>query len=202
MIAVIDVVGKNLASIANALDRLHVAYTFTHCPEQILKAKQVILPGVGTAKEGMKALRQQGLVEILQQLTQPLIGICIGMQLLFEYSEEDQVTCLGLIPGQVRRLHPQDNLPVPHMGWNQLQWRKPSSLREGISDADFVYFVHGYAATESVNTVATCDYGGSFSAIVQYQQYIGMQFHPEKSAAVGRKLLQNALNAYTGEQPC
>lgn len=193
MIAVIDVSGNNLASLSHALERLGYAWQFTHDKHVIRTASHVILPGVGAAKTAMQALHDHGLIDCLKQLNQPLLGICLGMQLLFEFSEEGQVDCLSLIPGKVRKLTPQPSYPVPHMGWNQLQWRQSSSLQQGIKPEDFVYFVHSYAVIDSHYSLATCNYHHPFSAIVQHKQVYGMQFHPEKSADVGLTLLNNFL---------
>ncbi|MFI4918911.1 MAG: imidazole glycerol phosphate synthase subunit HisH [Legionellales bacterium] len=191
MIAVIDVSGTNLTSLGNALSRLGFDYILTHNAEQIQAASHVILPGVGTATYGMNALQQHGLVPVLSALTQPLLGICLGMQLLLDYSEEGQVACLGLIPGRAELLIKHDHYPVPHMGWNQLQWCRKSPLQQGISDTDHVYFVHSYALRRTEHALAHCEYGETFSAIINKGNVFGMQFHPEKSATVGMQLLNN-----------
>lgn len=193
MIAVIDVSGNNLTSLTNALKRLGCDYKLTHEAEDLLAASHVILPGVGAAAAGMEALKDYRLVDVLKQLTQPLLGICLGMQLLLEYSEEGQVNCLNRIPGQVKRLPALSNYPVPHMGWSKLQWTKITSLSEGLSAEDYVYFVHSYALLNDENALAKCQYSEQFTAIVQYENVYGMQFHPEKSAEPGLKLLNNFL---------
>lgn len=194
MIAVIDITGNNLSSLTNALARLEQAFILTHDPEQIKRASHVILPGVGTAAYAMQALREKALLEVLKNLKQPLLGICLGMQLLFEHSAEGEVECLGLIPGTVELLCPKPELPVPHMGWNNLQWCQPSVLQQGLTDKDYVYFVHSFAVKNPEFALARCEYSESFSAIVQKDQIYGMQFHPEKSAEVGLQLLQNFCN--------
>ena len=191
MIAVIDVSGNNLTSLANALKRLGFAYVLTHDAAEIQKASQVILPGVGTAPYAMKALKEAGLDEVLTSLTQPILGICLGMQLLLEYSEEGDMACLGLIPGQAKLLKKNQGYPVPHMGWNQLQWKQDSALKNNLSPKDSVYFVHSYALESSEFSLAECDYGSLFTAIVQKNNVVGMQFHPEKSGEVGMTLLKN-----------
>lgn len=191
MIAVIDVSGNNLTSLGNALSRLGLTYTLTHDVHEITQASHVILPGVGTATYGMRALEEHGLIRTLKSLTQPLLGICLGMQLLLEYSEEGHVDCLGLIPGQVQRFATKTHFPVPHMGWNQLRWHKDSPLQQGLAPNDSVYFVHSYALQASEHVVAFCDYDEPFSAIIQKDNIWGMQFHPEKSAEVGMSLLKN-----------
>ncbi|KTD67933.1 imidazole glycerol phosphate synthase subunit HisH [Legionella steelei] len=194
MIAVIDVSGTNLTSLGNALTRLGLNYQLTHDAKEISKASHVILPGVGTAAYGMNALRQYDLVDVITSLEQPLLGICLGMQLLFESSEEYDVRCLGMLPGKIQRLHQQDGYPVPHMGWNQLQWRTETFLKQGLAEQDYVYFVHSYALGESQYALAYCEYSEPFTAIIQKNNIWGMQFHPEKSAEVGMTLLKNFCN--------
>jgi glutamine amidotransferase len=193
MIAVIDVSGNNLTSLTNALQRLGYEYKLTHEPQDLLSASHVILPGVGAAAAGMEALKRYRLVEVLKQLTQPLLGICLGMQLLLEYSEEGQVNCLNRIPGQVKRLAVLPNYPVPHMGWSKLHWTRLTPLSQGLSPEDYVYFVHSYALLNDEYALANCQYSDQFTAIVQHENVYGMQFHPEKSAEAGLKLLNNFL---------
>ena len=193
MIAIIDVSGNNLTSLANALARLGYPFVMTHDAAEIQEASHVILPGVGTATFGMNALREYGLVKVLTSLTQPLLGICLGMHLLLEYSDEGQVDCLGLIPGRVQLLKNYERIPVPHMGWNQLHWCQDSPLKQGLSSADCVYFVHSYALRENNHALAHCEYGEPFAAIIKKGSVFGMQFHPEKSATIGMILLENFL---------
>lgn len=194
VIAVIDISGTNLTSLANALNRLGFTYVLTHDPDVIKQASHVILPGVGTATFGMNALREHGLVDVLTQLQQPLLGICLGMQLLLDYSEEGHVECLGLIPGRAELLPVLDDYSVPHMGWNQLQWRGNSPLQKDMNQHDSVYFVHSYALSNSAHTVAACQYSSEFAAIINKNNIYGMQFHPEKSAETGMRLLKNFLS--------
>ncbi|CEK10447.1 imidazole glycerol phosphate synthase subunit HisH [Legionella hackeliae] len=193
MIAVIDVTGNNLTSLTNAIKQLGYPYILTHDSTQIKEASHVILPGVGAAATAMAALKHHQLIDTLLKLSQPLLGICLGMQLLMDYSEEENISCLKRIPGCVKRLTPNENHPVPHMGWNQLIWKKNSPLAQGLSAKDYVYFVHSYALLDAENAVARCQYNQEFTAIVQYQNVYGMQFHPEKSATVGLTLLNNFL---------
>jgi glutamine amidotransferase len=163
-------------------------------PNKVRKASHVILPGVGAAADCMARLQKHaGLVEAIRNLRQPMLGICVGMQLLFESSEEGDVPCLGLLPGRVRRFADRDELPVPHMGWNQLEFYPGSPLLNDIAVGDHVYFVHSYAAPVGPLTVATATYGDTFSAIVQRGNVFGAQFHPERSARVGSLLLRNFL---------
>ncbi|WP_298624677.1 imidazole glycerol phosphate synthase subunit HisH [uncultured Legionella sp.] len=194
MIAIIDVCGNNLTSLGNSLERLGFKYQLTHDSKEIQQASHVILPGVGTAAYGMNALRDYGLIDVLAQLNQPLLGICLGMQLLLEYSEEGGISCLGLIPGRAVRLTKSSGFPVPHMGWNQLKWQGNSPLQQGLSEKDSVYFVHSFALKENPYAVAKCTYSEEFTAIINKKNIYGMQFHPEKSAEVGMKLLSNFLS--------
>ena len=193
MIAIIDVSGANLTSLGNALKQLKFDYVLTHNPQEIAGATHVILPGVGTAKYGMQALKKHGLVAIINELTQPLLGICLGMQLLFTASEEGDIECLGLIQGLVQKLRQEEDYPVPHMGWNQLDWCQASPLQQGLKKEDYFYFVHSYAVPSTPYAVADCVYKEPFTAIVQKNNIYGMQFHPEKSAETGMLLLKNFL---------
>ena len=192
-IAVIDVTGNNLTSLVNSIHRLGFDCVLTHSHEQIINASHVILPGVGAAPIAMKALRDHQLVTLIQQLEQPLLGICLGMQLLFESNEEGDVEGLGLIKGNVQQIPAMTGFSVPHMGWNRMHWRRDSMLQKGLGEADYVYFVHGFAVKVCEYTVASCQYSMDFSAIVQKNNIYGMQFHPEKSAETGLKLLNNFL---------
>lgn len=193
MIAVIDVCGNNLTSLTNAIHRLGFNCLLTHDIEEIRNASHVILPGVGAAETAMTALYSHHLVPLLQTLSQPMLGICLGMQLLFDKSEEGNVEGLKWISGTVRKLYATENYPVPHMGWNQLIWTKDSPLSHDLDKEEHVYFVHGYALLDSPYAVAQCHYGQNFSVIVQNRNVYGMQFHPEKSAQAGLKLLNNFL---------
>jgi glutamine amidotransferase len=192
-LAIIDSGGANIASLQFAVERLGVPADLTTDPQRLLAASHVILPGVGAAADCMGRLQSAGLVETIRSLKQPLLGICVGMQLLFESSEEGDVACLGLLPGRVRRFTPGKDLPVPHMGWNQLQALRESPLLNQIGANDYVYFVHSYAAPVSELTVASTRYGMAFSAIVQHGNVHGAQFHPERSARTGAQLLRNFL---------
>lgn len=194
MIAVIDISGNNLTSLGNALTSLDYNYVLTHDVNEIQKASHVILPGVGAASYGMRALRDYGLDKVLDNLTQPILGICLGMQLLLEYSEEGDVECLGLVPGTAKLLPRKEQCPVPHMGWNQLKWRQNSPLQQQLDAKEYVYFVHSYALTTNQYTVASCEYSDEFSAIINKDNIFGMQFHPEKSAETGLILLNNFLS--------
>lgn len=192
MLAIVDSGGANISSVRFALERLGVRSELTADPAVIRSAERVILPGVGAASEGMKRLRAKGLVDCVRSLTQPVLGVCLGMQLLFDDSEEDGgVMTLGLIPGRVALLPDAPGITVPHMGWNTLLTGKSVGLLEGIAaDARF-YFVHSYAGPVNAFTLASCDHGRPFAAMVQRGNFSGVQFHPERSGAPGARLLQN-----------
>lgn len=197
-VVVIDSGGANLASLLHALRRLGSEATVSNDPERIRAASHVLLPGVGAANDAMTRLRAAGVDTLLPTLTQPLLGICLGMQLLFEASEEavagaTETRCLGLVPGRVRRLQAEPGLPVPHMGWNQLEPLRDDPLFDGIRRGDYVYFVHSYCAPVSDATLAKCTYGETFSAVVQRGHVYGTQFHPERSGRIGSLILRNFL---------
>jgi glutamine amidotransferase len=192
-VAIIDNGGANIASLQFALDRLGAASRLTTDPDELRRAPRVILPGVGAAGDAMVRLQALGLVDVIPTLTQPVLGICLGMQLLFESSAEDDTRCLGLIPARVTRFPDRAGLPVPHMGWNQLRKVQDSPLLLGLDESAYVYFVHSYAAPVGPWTVAACDYGGEFSALVRMRNFNGAQFHPERSSKPGSRMLQNFL---------
>lgn len=194
MIVIIGGCGTNIASVQFALERLGRSAVLTTDAAKIRAADKVILPGVGTAHHAMQQLQQLELVDVICQLTQPVLGICLGMQLLYEFSAEGDVPCLGLIPNKVMALPSNLGLTVPHMGWNQLQFAQTESLLlQGIFPADYVYFVHSYAAPVDMHTVATTNYGIDFTAMVQKDNFFGTQFHPERSGRIGQKILHNFL---------
>jgi imidazole glycerol-phosphate synthase subunit HisH len=192
-LAIIDSGGANIASLQFAVQRLGIQSDLTTDPERLKAATHVLLPGVGAAADCMGRLENAGLVDTIRRLEQPMLGICVGMQLLFESSEEGDVACLGLLPGRVRRFNDRNGLPVPHMGWNQLEFGKRSPLLNDIANGDYVYFVHSFAAPVSDLTLAKTQYGDEFAAVVQRGNIYGAQFHPERSARVGAQLLKNFL---------
>lgn len=192
-VVLIDAGGTNIGSVRYALGRLGVDARLTSDADTIRAATRVILPGVGAAQPGMTLLREHGLVELVRGLTQPLLGVCLGMQLLFESSEEGDVDCLGLLPGRVRALPPADGLRVPHMGWNTLDFDDTDPLLEGIHSGDYAYFVHGYAAPVGDATIASTTHGSTFASAVRRGTRMGAQFHPERSARAGVRLLENFI---------
>lgn len=193
-IAVIDSGGANLGSVLQALHRLGVEGRLTRDADAIRTATHVILPGVGAAAWAMRALDEAGLVEIIRGLTQPVLGVCLGLQLLFEHSAEGDTPCLGILPGRVEALAGGPGLRLPHMGWNRLHWTINDPLAEGLTDDDWFYFVHRYAAPANV-AIATSEHGSAFAAVVRQANFAACQFHPEKSARAGHLLLRNFLNS-------
>jgi glutamine amidotransferase len=192
-LAIINSGGANIASLQYAIERLGVESELTIDKQRLRDATHIILPGVGAAADCMARLQNTGLTDDIGQFTQPLLGICVGMQLMFESSEEGDVSCLGLLPGRVRKLKKADGFPVPHMGWNQLSARRPSELLQDITPADYVYYVHSFAAPLSSLTLAQTEYSEAFSAVVQRDNFFGVQFHPERSASAGATVLRNFL---------
>ena len=193
VVAIIASGGANTASLQFALERLDAASVVSADAQQIRAATHVILPGVGAAADAMTRLRRQGLDGLIPTLQQPVLGVCLGMQLLYQASDEGHADCLGIIPGRAARFAPAAGRPVPHMGWNTLAVERPSELLDGIRPGDYAYFVHSYALNLSAATIASCSYGDLFSACVQWRNFYGAQFHPERSAKVGARLLQNFL---------
>ena len=192
-VAIIDGGGANIASLKFALARLGISAELTIDPEVIRSASHVILPGVGAAEDSMTRLRDADLVELIPALRQPVLGICLGMQLFFDGSEEDDADCLGVFPGTARLFDAAPDRPVPHMGWNQIVRRRDSDLLAGIPDGAYFYFVHSYAVDVQADTLAQSDYGREFAAIVERDNFAATQFHPERSGASGAQLLENFL---------
>lgn len=184
----------NTASVRFALERLGASVDITEDPDRIATAERLILPGVGAAAYAMQRLECLGLVAPIRAFSRPLLGVCLGQQLLFDSSDEGGgVDLLGLIPGRVRKLEGRADLPVPHMGWTRLEELKPDPLLSGISDGDYAYFVHSFVCPVTDATLATADYGSAVPAVVRYDNRWGCQFHPERSAAAGARILQNFL---------
>lgn len=192
-LAIIDSGGANIGSVRYALQRLGAESVFTADPDVIRRADRVILPGVGAAAAAMAQLRAHDLVACIRSLTQPVLGICLGMQLLFESSSEGDVDCLGLIPGRLERFRKAPELRVPHMGWNHADIVRPDPLLAGLDEEPWFYFVHSYYAPVGPATLASCEHGVAFSAMVQQGNFRGAQFHPERSAGQGARILKNFL---------
>jgi len=190
-VVVIGSCGSNLASLGFALKRLGVDAPVTEDPERVRRATHVILPGVGAAAPGMTRLAAAGLAEVVPALTQPVLGICLGMQLLFAGSDEDDAKCLGVIDARVTKLPQSSDLPVPQMGWNQLELVGTSALLTGVEPGAFAYFIHSYAAPVGDFTRAVTHYGVPFSAVIERGNFFGTQFHPERSARLGAQVLEN-----------
>lgn len=193
MIVIVDSGGANLISIISAIERLGKQVIVSSVIADMEEASHIILPGVGEAKTVMNRLNALGLVDVLKATTKPVLGICVGMQVLFEFSEEGATPCLGLLNGTVKKLPLVANLCLPHMGWNTINISASSILMQGISHDAYVYYVHNFAVSVSHNTIANTDYGSSFSAAVQHRNFMGVQFHPERSGATGSQILKNFL---------
>ena len=193
MIAVIDYKTGNLRSVKNALGRLGGEYVITGDPQEIRSASHVILPGVGEAGQAMASLRATGLAEVIRSLTQPVLGICIGMQLMCRRSDEGDTQCMGIFDTDVVRMLPGPGLKIPHMGWDTIE-ELNASIFQGLKEGTFVYYVHSYAPQICAQTVAVTDYGIRFSGTLREGNFFGTQFHPEKSGTVGEQILQNFLN--------
>jgi len=190
-VAIVKYNAGNTASVANALVRLGVEPVVTDDADDLRAADKVIFPGVGEASTAMKYLRERGLDEVILSLTQPVLGICLGMQLMCETSQENDTECLGIVPYRVCRFE-FDTLKIPHTGWNRIT-ELNSPLFEGVADGERVYFVHGYYVETGDSTTATCEYGQKFSAAIGRDNFHAIQFHPEKSGAVGERILTNFL---------
>ncbi len=192
-LAIIDSGGANIASLLYAFGRLGVDAQLTTDAAEIRSAERVVLPGVGAARDAMQRLRDANLVDTIRELEQPVLGICLGMQLLADASEEEDVECLGIIPGVVRKLEPAPSLPVPNMGWCAVTCGVEHPVMAGVGDGSYFYFVHSYALPVSDCTLATAEHVTPFSAIVGRNNFVAAQFHPERSSKVGAQLLRNFL---------
>ena len=196
-IVIIDTGCDNLSSVRMAIERLGVTAQVSKEAAVIRAADKLILPGVGTAKAAMHNLQERGLVELIREAKQPLLGFCLGMQMLAQASEEhmggeSDIDCLGIVPGKVKLMQVGD-LRLPHMGWNQVEHDGTHPLFNGIPSGSYFYFVHSYALEVTAATLATCDYGGPFTAVVGKDNFFGAQFHPERSGKAGARLIQNFL---------
>jgi glutamine amidotransferase len=190
-IAIVKYNAGNVESVKNALNRLGVEPVLTDDANELQSADKVIFPGVGEASSAMHFLRERNLDAVIKSLRQPVLGVCLGMQLLCAFSEENDTDCLGILPYRVRRFA-SENLKVPQMGWNNV-FQLKTGLFAGIEENAYVYFVHGFYVEASAETIATCDYGVNFSAAVKHENFYAVQFHAEKSGIVGERILGNFL---------
>lgn len=192
MIAIVDYKMGNLRSVENALKRLGAEFVVTADADVIKRADRVLLPGVGNAAEAMENLRQANLVDVIRSLRRPVLGICVGMQVMCRHSEEGDAKCMGIFDAHVKRFEPSAEEKVPHMGWNSIG-NLESKLFKGINGGEMVYFVHSYYPTLCPDTIATTRHGVMFSAALKYENFYGTQFHPEKSGDVGERIIANFL---------
>ncbi len=190
-LAIVDVGCGNIGSVGIAFERFGIVPVVTGRAEALAGADKVVLPGVGAAGYAMEQIHARGLAPVLRDLRQPLLGICLGMQLLFERSDEEDTACLGLIAGRVRRLEAAPGRPVPHMGWSRLEVGDPDI---GLGTGDYVYFAHSFACDPGPETAATADYGRPIPAVVRQGNRIGAQFHPERSGEAGARFLRHWLD--------
>jgi glutamine amidotransferase len=189
-LVIVDLGCGNIGSVRLAFERFGIAPVVSANAHEIATADKVIMPGVGSAGYAMQRIDALGLRCILTTLKQPALGICLGMQLLFERSEENGTTCLGIVPGEVRALKAEADLPVPHMGWSRVAVSDPDI---GITDGDYVYFAHSFACDEGPATIAAARHGRSVPAVVRQANWLGAQFHPERSGPAGARFLESFL---------
>ncbi len=196
MIGVLDSGSGNLRSVQNTLRRLAIPFFVSDQPQQLQECEKIVFPGVGHARETMKKLKERKLDVFIRDWDRPYLGICLGMQLLMDFSEEGATDGLGIIPGKVVRFQAQNCGKVPHMGWNLVTEQRTTNNKPFIiQKPEYFYFVHSYYVPVGEWTVASCDYGGRFSAVVNKENYWGMQFHPEKSGNVGAEFLRSFLSS-------
>ena len=192
MVAIIDYKCGNLQSVKNALERLGAEYVVTASEEVIRKADRVILPGVGSAATAMESLRQTGLCDTIRSLRRPVLGICVGMQIMCRWSEEGNTECLGIFDSKVKKFIPCEGVKVPHMGWNRIS-NLESKLFKDLAGGSYVYYVHSYYPELCPDTIATTVHGKMFSGALKYENFYGTQFHPEKSGDIGEQIIKNFL---------
>lgn len=192
-VAIIDTGCANLSSVRYAIERLGYSVTVSRDHAVLLAADKLLLPGVGTASEAMKNLKERNLVELISQLHQPVLGICLGMQMLVNHSAEGDVDCLGLVNTECQHMEASDGVRLPHMGWNQITSMPDHPLFKDIPDGSYFYFVHSYAVPVGEHTLATSQHGVNFSAAISNANFFGVQFHPERSGTAGAQLLKNFL---------
>ena len=192
-LAIIKYNAGNIQSVLNALDRMGVKASVTDDPSEIKSADKVIFPGVGEASSAMKSLQANNLHTVIKELKQPVLGICVGMQLLCNHSEENDTECLGIVPVQIKKFPSSLKLKVPQVGWNNI-FDLRSGLFTGVKENSYIYNVHSYYAEESPFTIATCNYGFDYAAAVKKDNFYGVQFHTEKSAETGDQIIKNFLD--------
>ena len=192
MIGLIDYGTGNLTSVANSLDRLKVYYFKGSTASELSRADKIIFPGIGEAKTAMDSIEKQELTPFIKSLDVPFLGICIGLQILFEHTEERDTDCIGVVDGKIKRFE-EDSFKVPQIGWNRVSLKANSPLFDGIDDGEYFYFVNSYYAPLISETIAVTDYGVDFSSAVQKDTFYAVQFHAEKSGIVGEKLLKNFI---------
>ena len=193
-VAIVDSIGSNLASLIFALNRIGSSFEITDEIDVLNKASHIILPGVGAAKNAMTKLKQRKLIDEISKLTKPTLGICLGMQIFMDASDEDDAKCLGIISNTCRPFENNRDYPVPHMGWNKVRFNRDSVLTKNLKDEDYYYFVHSYYVPICSETIGVSSYPIEFSAVVQKDNFFGTQFHPEKSGLSGSKILQNFIS--------
>lgn len=193
-VAIVDSIGSNLASLIFALNRIGSSFEITDEIDVLNKASHIILPGVGAAKNAMTKLKQRKLIDEISKLTKPTLGICLGMQIFMDASDEDDAKCLGIISNTCRPFENNRDYPVPHMGWNKVRFNRDSVLTKNLKDDDYYYFVHSYYVPVCSETIGVSSYPIEFSALVQKDNFFGTQFHPEKSGLSGSKILQNFVS--------
>lgn len=193
MVAVINYNMGNICSLGNALGRLGAEWVLTSDHTQISRASHVILPGVGNASEAMVNLKRLGLPEVIWKIRRPVLGICVGMQVMCRHSEEGNAECIGIFDAKVKRFSEMPGIKVPHMGWSRIS-NLESNLFKGVEKNPYVYFVHSYYAPLCPDTIATSRHPETFSAALKYENFYGVQFHPEKSGEVGERIIANFLS--------
>ena len=191
-VAIVDYGVGNIKSIQHSLDRIGVNHTYTKDKEEIISAEKVIFPGVGDASYAMKQLKKQNLDKLIPNLKQPFLGICLGMQLMCNYSEEGDTSCLGIINTSVKKFNSNNN-KIPQIGWNNIKNLK-TNLFKGITENEFMYFVHTYFVPKSTYTISESSYGLNYSSAINKDNFYGTQFHPEKSGLIGEKIIKNFIS--------
>ncbi len=191
-VAIVDYGVGNIKSIQHSLDRIGVNHTYTMDKEKIISAEKVVFPGVGDASYAMKQLKNQNLDKLIPNLKQPFLGICLGMQLMCNYSEEGDTSCLGIINTRVKKFNSNNN-KIPQIGWNNIKNLK-TNLFKGITENEFMYFVHTYFVPKSTYTISESSYGLNYSSAINKDNFYGTQFHPEKSGLIGEKIIKNFVS--------